>query len=226
MRMRRKEWMSRELEESAFYLENATRFRGAWGDVFPQKRPLWLELGVGKGSFIAQMGVLHPEINFLGIDITTAILASAHRSVKRICGTSSPENIRLVAWDVSRLAELMEPEDTAERIYINFCNPWPKDRHKKRRLTHPKQLALYKTVLAKGGEIRIKTDDAELFTDTVSYLEEDPDWVILEKEEDLSRRPDIESPVTEHQIMFTEMGIPTKYVSAKYVPAEKNGETY
>ena len=108
---------------------------------------------------------------------------------------------------------MLSPDDRIERIYINFCNPWPKARHKKRRLTYPKQLHLYKAFLVKGGEIRFKTDDKELFYDSLSYLEETGFSVIF-RTEDLHHSVVSDNIETEHEKMFTEMGKPIYYCVA------------
>ena len=105
--------------------------------------------------------------------------------------------------------------DKIERIYINFCNPWPKAKHNKRRLTHTKQLELYKKFLKPGGEIFFKTDDDDLYLATLRYLEE-AGFTIYYKTTDLHNEQNVENVLSEHEIMFMEQGIKIKAIKAKY----------
>ena len=106
-------------------------------------------------------------------------------------------------------------DDKIERIYINFCNPWPKAKHNKRRLTHTKQLELYKKFLKPGGEIFFKTDDDDLYLATLRYLEE-AGFTIYYKTTDLHNEQNVENVLSEHEIMFMEQGIKIKAIKAKY----------
>lgn len=216
MRMRRKEWMNKEIAHSPIFIPDPYRIKGCWHTVFSKDGPLCIELGCGKGWFVAQMGLLHPEINYLGIDLTTAVLASASKKIREAYEGEAVPNVRITAYDIGRLPDMMGPADTVEKIYINFCNPWPKDKHKKRRLTHPKQLALYKEVLRPGGEIHFKTDDDMLFAESTAYFRDDPDFEIGFITENLHGQTGIESPMTEHEKMFTQQGICTKYIRIIY----------
>ena len=137
-------------------------------------QPLWLELGCGKGQFMASLASSHPEINFIAIDIKSEVLVLAKRKIEAAYAKCQLplDNIRILSQDIERIHTLLLPQDQVERIYINFCNPWSqKAKHRKRRLTHPRQLEQYKTFLAPGGEIWFKTDDDSLFADSVHYFE-------------------------------------------------------
>ena len=121
----------------------------------------------------------------------------------------------LTAFDIERLALIMNERDTVERIYINFCNPWPRPRHKKRRLTYPTRLAEYKKLLSPGGELWFKTDDDGLFHDTIQYVK-DSGFMISALTYDLPLEPldGVENFQTEHELMFREKGIPIKALRA------------
>ena len=123
-------------------------------------------------------------------------------------------NVWLVAYDIERIEDIFSEKDIIDRIYINFCNPWPKAKHRKRRLTYPKQLEKYKIFLKPGGEIHFKTDDSELYIDTLSYLEE-AGFEIVFNTDDLSKENDENNIITEHEAMFTEQGIKIKKIIAK-----------
>ena len=125
------------------------------------------------------------------------------------------ENIKLVRHDIERILLFMDKKDKIERIYINFCNPWPRPKHRKKRLTNTKQLLLYKEFLVEGGEIFFKTDDDALFKDSIKYFE-DSKFKIINKTYDLHNEPIFEDNiVTEHEKMFSDEGIKIKALIAK-----------
>ena len=218
MRMRRKKWARPELAACPYFLKDPSRFRGAMREQFPRPdQPLWLELGCGKGTFAARLGADHPEVNLLAIDIKSDILAVARRNIQAAYHEAGREvdNLRLCAYEIGLIHTLLSPEDVVEKIFINFPNPWPHTGHRKKRLTHPKQLVLYASFLADGGEILMKTDDEPLFRDTQEYLTQwgfDLTYVTW----DLHRSGWPESPMTEHEEKFTAEGIPTKFLAARF----------
>ncbi|MBS4784635.1 MAG: tRNA (guanosine(46)-N7)-methyltransferase TrmB [Clostridiales bacterium] len=217
MRMRRKKWARPELAVCPYFVKDPSRHRGEWAAQFERKAPIHLELGCGKGTFAARLAADHPEINYMAIDIKSDILAVARRNVQQVFAqTGRPvDNLKLMAYEIQLIHTLMAPEDTVDRIYINFCNPWPRTAHHKKRLTHPKQLVLYATFLRDGGEIHFKTDDDELFRDSQEYLTQwgfDLRYVTY----DLHESGWQGSPSTEHEEMFSAQGIKTKFLVAVY----------
>ena len=124
------------------------------------------------------------------------------------------DNVLLTAYEIEIIQNILNKKDQVDRIYINFCNPWPKPRHNKKRLTHPKQLEKYKIFLKKGGEIYFKTDDENLFNASIKYLEQSG-FEIISKTYDLHTNPIWENNIeTEHEKMFEEQGITTKALIA------------
>lgn len=124
-------------------------------------------------------------------------------------------NVLLTAYEIEMIQNILNEKDQVDRIYINFCNPWPKPRHNKKRLTYPKQLEKYKIFLKPEGEIYFKTDDIHLFEASVKYLEESG-FEIISKTYNLTKEPIWENNIeTEHEKMFEEQGIPTKALIAK-----------
>ncbi len=119
----------------------------------------------------------------------------------------------LTRYDVDRIDEILSPYDTVEEIYINFCNPWPKPRHFKRRLTYPGKLLKYKSFLAPGGRIYFKTDDDGLFNATCQYLK-DCGFVILNMTRDLKSGGFSENIPSEHEIAFSQNGVAIKALVA------------
>lgn len=217
MRMRRKPWARPELEACEFFIEPASENKGKWHASFKVKQPLHIELGCGKGSFIAQAALKYPQINFLGVDIKSEVLAVGRRTiVKYFEEENKPiNNILLTAQNIERIEQMLTSEDTAQRIYINFCNPWPRAKHKKRRLTFPKQLELYKMFLEPGGEIHFKTDDNPLFEESILYFEQSG-FKVTQVSRDLHSSGFTENIVTEHEKMFTEQGLPIHRLVAVY----------
>ena len=176
-----------------------------------------MELGCGKGQFIAQKAIQNPEINYIAIDLVDAMLGLAKRNVEEVFKENNKEidNVILTRFDIERIPLLLGEKDNIKRIYINFCNPWPKGKHRKKRLTHTRQLEKYKTFLAKDGEIYFKIDDDDLFNGSLGYFEESG-FTIVKKTYDLHAEPIWENNIeTEHEKMFSEQGIKIKALIAK-----------
>ena len=221
MRIRFKKWARPELEASNFYIDDPENWKGKWDSFFTRsEQPLHLELGCGKGQFISNLAVNNSNINYIAIDLVDAMLGLAKRNVEQKYEEFNKEidNIVLTRFDIERILLILEKQDKIERIYINFCNPWPKGKHRKKRLTHTRQLEKYKEFLIQGGEIYFKTDDIDLFNSSLTYFEESGYEVIkqtndLHKEENFWN--DIENIETEHEKMFSEQGIKINALIAK-----------
>ena len=218
MRIRFKAWARPELEASSFYRDNPEELKNNWIKEFKnQENPIHLELGCGKGQFIAQKAIQNPEINYIAIDLVDAMLGLAKRNVEEVFKENNKEidNVILTRFDIERIPLLLGEKENIKRIYINFCNPWPKGKHRKKRLTHTRQLEKYKTFLAKDGEIYFKTDDDDLFNGSLGYFEESG-FTIVKKTYDLHAEPIWENNIeTEHEKMFSEQGIKIKALIAK-----------
>ncbi len=216
MRIRKKKWAEPELKSVSYYIQEPTQHKGHWRDLYAQKAPLWLEIGCGKGNFVAQMALENPNVNFVAVDIKIDMLGVAKRNIESMFAQANrtPDNIRLTVFNVEKALTVFDEEDKIERMFINFCNPWPKPKDKKHRLTHSRQLEIYKNFLVKGGEIWFKTDDDQLFKESQRYFDE-CGFTIRYITEDLHKSDfDGSSPATEHERMFTEQGIPTKFLIA------------
>ena len=231
MRMRRKPWARPELAASPFcydeYSNDPTQYRGAWRQQFARPdAPLWLELGCGKGGFAAQAALHWPQANFIAVDIKSEVLVLAKRSVEAAfaaAGKPEVDNVKIVAQEIGLIERLLNAQDRVERIFINFCNPWPKECHNKRRLTHPRQLILYREFLAEGAEIWFKTDDDELFEASLQYFP-DAGFEILQVTHDLHADEPADNLRTEHEEMFSSQGIPIKGLIARMLPVLPDNE--
>ena len=217
MRIRYKKWARPELEASQFYIDNPEKMKGKWKEYFGNNNPIHLELGCGKGQFISELASENLNINYIAIDLVDAMLGLAKRNVEAKYKEKNiePKNIVLTRFDIERILLILEEQDQIERIYINFCNPWPKGKHRKKRLTHTRQLEKYRVFLKENGEIYFKTDDDDLFHSSLLYLEE-AGFEVLKKTYDLHSEPIFEKNIeTEHEKMFSEQGIKIKALIAR-----------
>ena len=218
MRIRYKAWARPELEASKFYIDNPEEYRGKWNTLFKNKeKPLHLELGCGKGSFISQLAVKNKNINYIAVDLVDAMLGLAKRNIEVAFKEANREidNVYITRYDIERILNIIDKNDLIERIYINFCNPWPKGKHRKKRLTHTRQLEKYREFLQDNGEIFFKTDDDGLFNDSITYFKQ-MNFEIEKITYDLESQPDFwDNIVTEHEKMFMEQGIKIKALIAK-----------
>lgn len=217
MRIRFKAWARPELEASSFYILEPETIKGKWRNQFKESnKPLYLELGCGKGGFISQIASKHPENNYIAIDLVDAMLGLAKRKIeeeyKKVEGETN--NVLITRFDIERIPLIFDKADGIDRIYINFCNPWPKPKHKKKRLTHSRQLEKYKEFLNPNGEIHFKTDDDGLFNESLTYFEESG-FEIIKKTYDLHSEDCPENVRTEHEEMFSKEGIKIKALIAR-----------
>ena len=219
MRIRYKKWARPELEASKFYEDNPEEWKGKWKEHFTKtNNPIHLELGCGKGQFISKLAVENQNTNYIAIDLVDAMLGLAKRNIENAYKEENiePENVIITRFDIERINLILDKKDNIERIYINFCNPWPKGKHRKKRLTHSKQLEKYKQFLQPNAEIYFKTDDDGLFESSLIYLEESG-FKVVSKTYDLHKEPIFKNNIeTEHEKMFTEQGIKIKACIAKY----------
>ena len=141
----------------------------------------------------------------------------ARRNIVKIFGNEEITNLFLVEKNCEMIADTFSKEDNIERMYINFCNPWPKDKHKKRRLTFPKKLMMYRDFLPMDSEIRFKTDDDNLFEESLEYFKE-CGFMLKDVTYDLHSSNIDGGPMTEHEKMFSDQGIKIKYLTAVKKP--------
>lgn len=211
MRIRNKPWAKEELLASDFYVQKPEDYKGRWKEFFNNENDyIYLELGCGKGFFVKKAAKQNQNINYIAIDLIDAILGMANRNIIEEFENKEVLNLALTRYDVEEINNILDKSDNIERIYINFCNPWPKPRHKKRRLTHTRQLEKYKQFLAPKGEIYFKTDDDELFRESLEYFKE-AGFEVVKTTENLNEEPNFwENIETEHEIKFKNEGIKIK----------------
>lgn len=215
MRIRKRAWARPELEKCEFYIDKPEQNKGKWHECFENKQPIHMELGCGKGGFISQIAINNPNINYIAVDLIDAMLGLAKRNIENIYNEKKRKinNVLLARCDIERILLMMDKNDIVDRIYINFCNPWPRGKHQKKRLTHTKQLNLYKTFLKDKGEIFFKTDDDNLYIASLRYFKE-AGYEIIWQTDDLHSQNIEDNIETEHEKMFLEQGIKIKSIKA------------
>ena len=216
MRIRKKKWAEPELSVCDFFVKKPEEHAGKWRQAFQKEQPLYLEIGCGKGGFAGQFALRYPERNIIALDIKIDMLGVGRRTIVKLfdeAGREEVDNLLLVNYNVEQLDKIILPEDEIEGLFINFCNPWPRAKHKKRRLTYYKKLEMYKSFLKPGAEIRFKTDDDELFEESLEYFAQ-TGYEITYLTRDLHQSGFEENIETEHERMFTEEGKTIKFLIA------------
>lgn len=205
MRLRNIPGAEEVVSNSPYCIQNPTELKGKWHSFFGNENPIHIEVGMGKGKFIMELAALHPDINYIGIERYTSVLL---RAVQKMEEQPLP-NIHFLCIDAATLPEIFDTDEVS-RIYLNFSDPWPKDRHAKRRLTSREFLARYDQFLKKDGHIEFKTDNQDLFTFSLQEIEESPLWKLDASTRDLHNDPALNEGniMTEYEEKFSSMGNP------------------
>lgn len=211
MHMRRKKWAKPELSVCPYFTDTPEQYRGNWRMRFAKQQPLYVELGCGKGVSTAKMTADMRDRNFIAFDVVCDVLGDARRNIEKAFGDDPVDNVMLAKADICTIGNILSQDDRVERIYINFCNPWTKHvKDQKKRLTHPRQLLQYREFLTENGEIWFKTDDDKLFDDSLICFDVSGfDTVYMTR--DLHASGFTPNYVSEHEMMFSEQGIPIKF---------------
>lgn len=201
---------SREVIAASAYVVHEERdFRGKWRELFGNSHPIHIEIGMGKGKFIYTMARLHPEINYIGIEKYSSVLLRAVQKMEE----EELSNLKLIRMDAEEITEVFG-DGEVNRIYLNFSDPWPKDRHAKRRLPSRQFLARYDEILEARGQLEFKTDNRELFDFAVEELAP-AGWKAHVITYDLHRDAALMegNVMTEYEEKFSAMGNPIyKYI--------------
>ena len=158
MRLRNIKGADDAVQNSEYCIKNPTEWKGKWNEIFENQNPIRIEIGMGKGPFLMQLAAQNPTINYIGIERYTSVLYRALQKME-----SEPlSNLKFICVNAEILPDVFEKNEI-DRIYLNFSDPWPKDRHAKRRLTSREFLKRYDTFLKQDGIIEFKTDNVGLF---------------------------------------------------------------
>ena len=208
MRLRNIPGAKDAIEESIYVIQNPQENKGNWNKVFPQNQPVHLEVGMGKGRFLMDMAKLHPEINYIGIEMYDSVLLRAIQKKEALAEEGQElSNLKFMRMDARLLPEVFEKGEVS-RIYLNFSDPWPKDRHAKRRLTSTRFLERYNNILTPEGRVMFKTDNKDLFDFSLEQVEE-AGWILENHTYDLHHSEYNEGNVmTEYEEKFSAKGNP------------------
>ena len=203
---------SREIiGESKFVVQKPETQRANWHNIFGNNYPIHIEIGMGKGRFIMDMAKAHPDVNYIGIEKYSSVLLRAIQKMEQEPQILS--NVRFIRMDAETIEEVFGEEEV-DRIYLNFSDPWPKDRHAKRRLPSREFLARYNNILKKDGQLEFKTDNKDLFMFAEEELEP-AGWRAEKITYDLHHYKEMMQGniMTEYEEKFSSMGNPIyKYV--------------
>ncbi|MBO4685591.1 MAG: tRNA (guanosine(46)-N7)-methyltransferase TrmB [Lachnospiraceae bacterium] len=203
MRLRNIPGAREEMLVNPFIVQDPERLRGCWRAEFGNNNPLRIEIGMGKGQFLLTLAQQNPDINFVGIEKYSSVLIRALARQEEL----KLQNLRLIRYDAETIDELFA-DGEVDRIYLNFSDPWPKDRHAKRRLTSDRFLARYARILAPEGRVEFKTDNVDLFDFSLESAESSG-WTLSEVTRDLHNSPAAEGNVmTEYEERFSALGNP------------------
>ena len=203
MRLRHIPGAEEAIAQSPFVIHNPEELKGCWNQAFQESAPLHIEVGMGKGRFIMELAQSHPKLHFIGIERYSSVLLRALQKRQQL----ELSNIFFLCVDAKNLDQFFAPGEVS-RIYLNFSDPWPKDRHAKRRLTSPQFLTVYQKILAPDGAVEFKTDNRGLFEYSLESIPA-AGWQITEQTFDLHHSPMASGNVmTEYEEKFASEGKP------------------
>ncbi|MEI7027237.1 tRNA (guanosine(46)-N7)-methyltransferase TrmB [Paenibacillus sp. y28] len=212
MRLRGRKGILEALEsQPELVILQPEQHKGRWHELFGNGKPIYVELGMGKGKFISEMSWLYrEEANFIGVDMYDELIRRGAEKARKLwneqAGTE-PQNLRLARFNIEALENVFAP-DELERVYLNFSDPWPKSKHARRRLTHYNFVDKYRSVLNERGQIHFKTDSTSLFEFSLNSFS-DMGLQMRNITLDLHREGPAENNVmTEYESKFVSRGMP------------------
>lgn len=204
MRLRNIKGSKEFIAKSPFVIQNPCDYKGKWKTLFENKNPIHIEIGMGKGQFIHQLAEKNPDINYIGIEKFSSVL---YRALEKRA-ESELQNLFFLRMDAELLPDIFDKGEVRQ-IYLNFSDPWPKERHSKRRLTSPEFLKRYDIILASSGNIAFKTDNRSLFDFSVESVQNTKPWKLMNVTYDLHNSEFSEGNImTEYESRFVGMGLP------------------
>jgi tRNA (guanine-N7-)-methyltransferase len=213
MRLRNKPWAKPLIEANPqWVVTNPSEYRGKWQERFEKAQPLYIEVGMGKGRFIVEMAKKYPHYNFIGLEMQTVATGIA---LKKQLVEQLP-NLQLVCANGAGLTEFFATDEVAG-IYLNFSDPWPKNRQEKRRLTYKSFLAAYKEIMVADGQLEFKTDNRGLFEYSLASLNNfgitfEKVWLDLHADEEAV----VDNVMTEYEEKFSSKGQPIYKLAARF----------
>ena len=204
MRLRKVKGAAETISQSCYVIPNPSERKGCWRELFGNSNPIYIEIGMGKGQFLTALAQLYPEINYIGMERYDSVLVRALEKRKQ---TSEISNLFYLCEDAKNLTDIFAAEEVAG-IYLNFSDPWPKERHAKRRLTSAEFFSRYDNILAKDGKVMFKTDNRSLFDFSLEQAAASG-WKLRNVTFDLHHSPYAEGNImTEYEEKFSSAGTP------------------
>lgn len=215
MRLRNIPGSKETIAQSDYVVQKPEENKGRWNKIFGNDNPIQIEVGMGKGRFIMDMARLHPERNYVGIEMYDSVLLRAVQKREQLEEPLS--NLYFIRMDARNLPEVFEKREV-DRIYLNFSDPWPKDRHAKRRLTSREFLGRYDKILAPSGQVEFKTDNRVLFEFSLEEVKE-AGWTLKAYTFDLHHEAAMMdgNVMTEYEEKFSSMGNPIHKLIAVHI---------
>lgn len=207
MRLRNVKNKDQILSSSPFFIADGSSYKGKWHRLFGNDRPIYLEIGMGKGKFLIENAIRYPEINFVGIERYDSVLARALEKVPE-----DLKNIKIVRLNAEYIEKLFDHEISL--IYLNFSDPWPKKKHHRRRLTSLEFLSKYDTIFQTDAVIVQKTDNADLFAYSLCCLSQ-YGYVLEDVSLDYQPTVEDENIETEYEERFRKLHLPIYRLIAK-----------
>ena len=203
MRLRNIPGAGEVIDNSPYCIKEPVELKGNWHNFLGNNNPIHIEVGMGKGRFLMDLARLHHEINYIGIERYTSVLL---RAVQKMQEDELP-NVHFLCIDAATLPDIFDRNEV-DRIYLNFSDPWPKDRHARRRLTSSEFLARYDLFLAPDGRIEFKTDNQDLFTFSLEEIESSDKWHLDASTRDLHHDAAMNEGniMTEYEEKFSAVG--------------------
>ena len=208
MRMRKKKHGAERIAAcSELLIEDISALKNGFEGVFPDARPVHLEIGCGKGNFACGMAEKYPEVNFIAMERVADVCCIALEKAKGRAAERQRDNLRFIIGDAKLLAENVAPH-SVDCIYLNFSDPWPKAGHAKRRLTYHTFLEIYKNLLKEDGILKFKTDNVGLFDFSLEEFEAFGATVLWQTRDLHSEPQNADNVMTEYEKNFSDKGTP------------------
>ena len=209
MRLKHVKGADEIIKKGIYYVEDYKSYKGKWCEVFGNDGPIYIEIGMGKGDFIIENALRYPDINFIGIEKFDSVIVRAIQKSNEL----EISNLKLIRMDAMEIDEVFDRE--VDKIYLNFSDPWPKERHAKRRLTSPIFLKKYDTVFKSQNIIEMKTDNNPLFEYSLESLKK-YGYEVEYETRDLYSDDIKENIPTEYETKFVNKGIKiNKFIATK-----------
>ena len=217
MRLRNIPGAKDAIESSPYVIHEPAQKKGRWNEIFKNNHPIHIEVGMGKGRFLMDLASQNPDINYIGFEMYDSVLLRALQKMEeRTENGNTLPNVFFVRMDARELPLIFDAEEV-DKIYLNFSDPWPKERHAKRRLTSRQFLERYDAILKSDGVIEFKTDNRPLFDFSLEEVNESK-WHLVEWTYDLhhNEKMNVGNIMTEYEEKFSSEGNPIcKLIAAR-----------